>query len=284
MDGTLLKGLRLLETLAHSPKPRGVSDLARELDLTRSNVHRTLQTLCAAGFVRVAEQKGNYECTFKLLELSSAIMERVDVVRCASVYMQRLSEATEETVHLAAPSGAEVVYLHKVEGPQPVRAYSSIGGRAPAQCVASGKALIAWRTERELDRDFVEPMPRYTPLTIGDRTTLAAEVARIRLDGYAVNRGEWRDSVGGVAAPVVNMFGEVQAAVGVSGPIERIQLRSTEMYHDAVREAAERISRDLGCLDYRDALTRLRVRIEADNAKDGAEGDATDDKTTAAVG
>jgi DNA-binding IclR family transcriptional regulator len=52
MDKTLLKGLEVLEALARSEAARGVSDLARELDLTRSNAHRTLKTLCAAGYAR----------------------------------------------------------------------------------------------------------------------------------------------------------------------------------------------------------------------------------------
>ena len=47
MDKTLLKGLQVLEALARSTRPRGVSDLAKELELTRSNMHRTLGKLLA---------------------------------------------------------------------------------------------------------------------------------------------------------------------------------------------------------------------------------------------
>jgi DNA-binding IclR family transcriptional regulator len=266
VDATLIKGLRLLEALANSSEPRGVSDLSRELELTRSNVHRTLQTLCSAGYVRTGELKGTYECTFKLLELSGAVMERVDVVRRAAAHMRELADSTQETVHLAAPSGHEVVYLDKIDSPQPVRAYSSIGGRAPVQSVASGKALIAWRSERELRELFKEPLPSYTSQSITDLDELIAETARIRAVGYSINRGEWRESVGGLAAPILNARGVIEAAVGVSGPIDRLRSRSADIYRDDVREAAKRISRDLGCLDYSDSLARLASKVQAANA------------------
>ncbi|HSP26593.1 MAG TPA: helix-turn-helix domain-containing protein, partial [Saliniramus sp.] len=68
MDKTLLKGLALLEALARSPQPRGVTDLAREQGIGRSNAHRTLQTLAAAGFVKQDETSA-YSCTLKLFEL-----------------------------------------------------------------------------------------------------------------------------------------------------------------------------------------------------------------------
>ena len=180
MDATLLKGLRVLETLARSPGPRGVSDLARELELTRSNVHRTLRTLATAGYARQGDHPGTYECTLKLFELSSAVMERVDVVRCAERHMQLLAEITQECVHLAALSGKEVVYLHKIESPQPVRAYSSIGGRAPAHCVASGKALLATLTEARLDEALGDELERWSERSITDRGRLSAELATIR--------------------------------------------------------------------------------------------------------
>ncbi|MFF5989420.1 IclR family transcriptional regulator [Prauserella flavalba] len=249
MDSTLMKGLRVLETLARSDEPRGVSELARELELTRSNVHRTLQTLAAAGYARQGAA-GTYECTLKLFELASSVMERVDVKRCAEPHMRRLAELTQETVHLSMLSGAEVVYLDKIESPQPVRAYSSIGGRAPAHCVASGKALLAEVSDAALAEMFGPDLPQWTDRTIRTREKLVTELATVRESGYAVNHGEWRSSVGGVAAVIVNAAGRAEASIGVSGPIERVEPKSDDAYRDAVIEAARAISQEMGCAAY----------------------------------
>ncbi|WP_255951115.1 IclR family transcriptional regulator [Streptomyces odontomachi] len=249
MDSTLLKGLRVLETVARSAGPRGVSELARELELTRSNVHRTMQTLVAAGYLRASADGAGYECTVKLFELGSAVMERVDVRRVAQHYIRRLAEQTAETVHLSILDDAEVVYLDKVESPQPVRAYSSIGGRAPAHCVASGKALLAALPGDTLDAFLARDLPAWTERTITDPAELARDLAQTRETGCAVNRGEWRISVAGVAAVVFDGAGRPAAAIGVSGPVDRV-LPQESRYRGAVLDAAREISRELGCRTY----------------------------------
>ncbi|WP_162334300.1 IclR family transcriptional regulator [Mycobacterium basiliense] len=246
MDSTLLKGLRVLECLARSGEPRRVTDVARELELARSNVHRTLATLVEAGYVDVDPQSHRYTCTLRLFELGSRVAEGIEVKSAARPFMQTLGIQTQETVHLAVLRGAEVVYLDKVESPQPVRAYSSVGGRAPAHCVASGKALLSALSMDQLASALPgEDLPRWTGRTIPTMQSLKVELAKIRDRGYADNRGEWRADVGGIAASVSEASGAAVAAIGISGPIERVT-RHHDEFRDAVVAAAQAISRALG--------------------------------------
>ena len=253
MDTTLVKGLTVLEVLAHSGAPRGVSELARELDLPKSNVHRTLQTLIATGYVRATGRPAAYECTLKLFELGAAIMSRVDVRHRAEPHMAALAEATRETVHLSAldraAGGPEVIYLHKIESPEPVRAYSVIGGRAPAHCVASGKALLAHQEERYLHA-LPDPLAGFTPASITGRDALLEELAEVRARGYAVNRGEWCESVCGVAAIIFDADRRPAAAIGISGPVDRLRPAALRRHRADVVAAARRVSAELGCTDY----------------------------------
>ena len=130
MDTTFVKGLQVMEALARNPQLCGVSDLARHLGMTKSNVHRLLQTLVACGYVRNMEQSGKYELTLKVWELGAAVLGRLDVKSIASEYMEQLGQLSGETVHLSVLDGVEVVYIDKVDSPHPVRAYSHVGGRA----------------------------------------------------------------------------------------------------------------------------------------------------------
>lgn len=254
LNTTLVKGLSLLEALARSPSPRGVSDLARELGLAKSNVHRTLQTLISTGYVCPASTAGKYVCTLRLFELASALMSRVDVRQEADPYMQALARTTRETVHLSVLDGTEIIYLHKVESPEPVRAYSTIGGRAPSHCVASGKALLAYQ-----DDTFLAHLPAhlqsFTTHTITDRTALLHELADVRRQGYALNRGEWRESVCGLAAIVFDAAQRPVAAIGISGPVQRLGSARLRGYRGAVIDNARGVSTALGCTDYPDAQT-----------------------------
>lgn len=245
MDTTLLKGLDVLEALCKSSSPRGVSELARELGLTKSNLHRTLQTLVRAGYVRGALVAGTYECSLKLFELASGIVARLDVRQSADVYMQQLASLTKETIHLSVLDGWDVIYLNKIESLHPVRAYSSIGGRAPAHCVASGKALLAWQGEnflQQLPTTLVAPTAR----SLSTREALFVELAKVRRQGFATNRGEWRDGVGGVAAIVFDVAGTPVASLGISGPLERMRPAAIRKHSQLVVDAAIGLSGALG--------------------------------------
>ena len=245
MDKTLVKGLDVLEALAQSDSSRGVSDLARELGLTKSNVHRTLQTLCAAGYVRQHEVTGAYECTMKIPKIAAAILGRLDMKRAAEPFMQALATATQETVHLSVLEDTDVFYVHKIDSPQPVRAYSEISGRAPAYCVATGKALLAFQDDAYLQR-FGERLKSHTPRTIATQVELRQELAQVRQQGYAINRGEWRETVGGIAAPIFDSARRPLAAVGISGPLERLRPTTLKSFTPEVVRAARDISEALG--------------------------------------
>src|SRR5437016_5187744 len=91
METTLVKGLKMLEAVARSDGPRGVSELARELGVTRSNAHRLLQTLSALGYVRHDVERGQYESTLRLFELGSGIVARLDLRTVAHPIMQSLA-------------------------------------------------------------------------------------------------------------------------------------------------------------------------------------------------
>lgn len=245
MNTTFVNGLALLEALAHAGEPCGVSELARHLQLTKSNVHRLLRTLADKGYARNVGTSGRYEVTLKLWELGVEVLDKLDVKRVALEHMERLANVSGETVHLSILEGGEVVYIDKVDSPLPVRAYSKIGGRAPAYCVATGKALLAHAPEG-VTQEVLGNLQRYTEHTLSTPEALAAELQRVRECGYAINRGEWREGVGGIAAPIRDARGVVIAAIGISGPVERLKPRTVKQLAPVVMQVAAAMSLGLG--------------------------------------
>lgn len=245
MDKTFLKGLVLLETLARSEQACGVTELASELQLTKSNVHRLLQGLVHQGFARNVADTGRYELTMKLWELGSHVFGRLDVRHVADPFMKALAAETSETVHLSTMDGIEVLYLAKIDSPQPVRAYTTVGGRAPAQCVATGKAQLAWSDPATLASVKIA-LSAYTSKSMTRPQQLDSELERVRLQGFAVNIGEWREQVCGVAAPIRDGSGKIIAALGVSGPADRLRPRIMHNLAPTIITAAEKISSLLG--------------------------------------
>lgn len=249
MNNTLVKGLRVLELLTARDGAMGVSELASELNVGRSNVHRLLQALVEMGYAVNEGGRGNYRASLKVWELGAQALHKLDFREATAPAMRELLTRSNETVHLSVLNGDEVVYIDKLDSPEPVRAYSVVGGRAPAYCVATGKVLLAWQDTPPTDLLTVRKLQVFTPSTIGDTAQLASELARVRQQGYAINRGEWRASVWGIAAPVLIGSGRVVAAMGISGPAARVRARGVRRLTSLVVEAAQEASRTLALRD-----------------------------------
>jgi DNA-binding IclR family transcriptional regulator len=164
----------------------------------------------------------------------------------AAPVLRRLNDETRETVHLAVYDHGETVYVEKLDSPLPVVAKSAVGRRSPAFCVATGRALLAFRPHQEITEVLRRPLPAYTEHTVTDPGRLAALLADVRRDGYAVNHGSYRDGVGGVAAPIRDHTATVVAAVGCCVPEHRFGPADFESLRDQSVGAAAEISRLLG--------------------------------------
>ena len=245
MDKTVVKCLRLVEALAHSDRPRGVTELAVELGMTKSNVHRLLETLMLEGYVKRDAERRSYELTLKMWNLGTSIIARLDVRDVARTHMQRLANETGESVHLSLLERHEVVYIDNIETDHPVRAYSRLGSRAPAYCVATGKVMLAWQPEHVIST-ICGHLQEMTPATVTSPARLLEEFSRAREEGYAITSAEWRQGVGGVAAPIRNDLGEAFAAVAISGPTERLTNAVLRKMAPLVVATARCISEELG--------------------------------------
>lgn len=246
MDKTLLKGLSVLEAIADMQgEARVIDDVAARVGLTRSNTHRTLQTLMHAGYVERDPVNGGYRGTMKMFALGVRQLGQMDVRKIAPPYMAVLARETGETIHLSVLDGADVIYIDKIDSVQPIRAYSMVGGRAPAHAVATGKALLSAQPASYFD-GLPKKLPRFTAHTIVDRELLKSELAKAARVGYAVNRGEWREGVGGLAAPVYDGYDRPVAALGISGPLDRLTVARMKEFAPRVVAATAALSKALG--------------------------------------
>lgn len=257
MNNTLLKGLTVLELLSRSARPLSLTQIGKELGMGKSNVHRLMQALVATRFVLRDDEHGTYTPSIKLWELGSAVLGKLDLRRHAERQMESLMELTGESVHLSVLDGLEVVYVHKVDSASPVRAYTQIGGRVPAYCVATGKAQLAFAGDHVLESACAS-LKRHTDNTITDRNEFLKDMQKVRQRGHAMNRAEWREGVWGIAAPIMDMRGFVIAAVGISGPASGFRKSVLSTWADAVVATAADISDALGSGRQPNTLKRLR--------------------------
>ena len=234
--------LQILEALDAGPQDRGVTDLAREIGVSKATAYRVLATLERHGYVEQTPSTARYHVGPRLRRFGQVAIARLDLPTEARPFMVELRDLTEDTVHLAVLDGNEAVYVAKEEGLQPVQVVSRVGSRCPAYCVATGKALLAYAEPALLDQLVDAGLVRYTDLTHASPDAFRSEVERIRKHGYAVNWGEWRAAVRGVAAPVFDGSGRVLAAIGVCSPATRLTEERVAATVPLVVDVAARLS------------------------------------------
>ena len=245
LEKTVVKALRVLETLAASDRPRSVAELADELELSKSNVYRLLDTLHEADYVSRVNGRSTFELSLKMWHLGAKVTARLDIKAEALPYLSELRDKTQETARLTVLHGHHGVCIEQVETEHPMRVQTPIGGALLLYCSATGKAMLAYQPEPLID-EVGASLHAFTPLTIRTREALLAELAQIRKDGFAINRGERVSGVCGVAAPVFNSRGTVAASIGISGPVARLNHRTLRNFGPLLRDVARRLSHDLG--------------------------------------
>lgn len=266
MDKAVVKALKLLEALSASDRPRGVTELARDVGLTKANVHRILRTLVSQGYVARDPAAPRYGLSLKMWELGSRVIDQFGLSDVARPHMRGLLAETGESVHLAVLDRDTVVYIDKADSPiPPLRAITLVGERMPAYCVSAGKALLAF-SEAAGASALRFPLKKYTPETLVSREDLERQFALIRRNGYAVNRSEWRLGVWGIAAPIVDRHGSVVAAIGVWGSEVRFREALPQLSRNVVKAAA-RISAGLNQSNKYAALETSKAAARAARAR-----------------
>ncbi|NTF41062.1 IclR family transcriptional regulator [Rhizobium sp. AC27/96] len=243
--GTLGKLVALLDLVALGDEPMRFTDILSLSDQPRGTLHRQLSHLVEEGLLEV-DRDGRYIIGIRLLKLASRSWERNEFRAIAEPHLRRLQELTRETVHLGVLRGSEVIYLDKVEGRQSVRMYSQIGNASPAYCTGVGKAALSALDDAELAVRIADLEFRpYTEHTLRNAADLLADIADIRMRGYAFDREEHESGICCVAAPIRSDGDHMLAGISVTGPAYRVALQRLEEWAPLVVSAADSIMTDM---------------------------------------
>ena len=235
-EKSLRKGLRLLEILAFSPRPRSVSDLAREAGITASNAHRLLSVLTELGYVQQDGPRAGYFATLWLNELGIAVGDRIDMRQLLAPQLRALNESTEEAVGIAIWRDGGTTLIARLESRHPVRLYTRLGSRLPSHLTSGGQVLLAFRPDAEFE-DYVRANIPNGPSRAEAVQALRNTMAKVREERVARVRDGWLEGLSGIAVPLFH-GGEVFAALNVSGPTERFTTENMESFLKQLRSSA----------------------------------------------
>lgn len=231
----------LLEHFAARPGLHSLADIQNDLSLPKSSLYMLLRTLVNLGWVETDATGTRYGIGVRALLVGSSYIDGDEVVAAARPTLDRLSDDTTETIHLARLDGTSVVYLATRTSQHYLRPFTRVGRRLPVHSTALGKALLASHTDEEVRRLLPRRLEAVTQHTITDREQLVEELALVREQGYAVDREE--NTLGlccfGVAVPYRT---PARDAVSCSVPVARLTAGHEQVIKAALFEARDRLS------------------------------------------
>lgn len=196
------KAVEVIDCLVAGPKT--LAELVAVTGLPRATAHRLATALEHHDLVR-RDSDGRFALGFRLATLGRAALDSTPLAELSRSALAWLRDKTEESVQLYVRDGDHRVCIESLESPHGLRTIVAVGASLPLDAGSAGKILRG---------DDVPPR------------------------GWIESAEEREPGVASVSAPVHDGRGNVIAAIGISGPIERTTRRPGKRYGASVSRAA----------------------------------------------
>jgi len=244
---SIKRAIQVLNSFTFKERELGVTELSKRLNLHKSTIHRILITLEDEDFIVKNQITQKYYLGIKLFKLGNIVQNQIEIRSLSLPIMKELAKKTEESIDLNIISDDKRVSIEKIESSQDIRAIIQLGKSLPLYCGGSGKALLAFLPEKEIDRFIKETkLEKLGPNTITDPEKLKEHLKKVRKNGYAISFEERVLGSISIAAPIRDHSGKVIASLSVSGPISRFNKKKISLYISFVKKATCRISSLIG--------------------------------------
>jgi DNA-binding IclR family transcriptional regulator len=241
-----MRALLILDAVERSSGGKQLAELSSELGLDKATALRILQTLVAervlvrdAGTGRYSRDLTSWTYFSEFLRPALSLMSSVQAI------LDDLSESTESTCLLVLPAlegrGA-LVPMHSLPKVSLYYDRNRAPEKTPLHAAAGGKCYLADLPKEQLDRYLGSELERSTQNTITSPSALRRELARVRRQGYALNRSETHEGVSGIAVPVRGPTGAVVGGLALGFAGSDVAQREGKAFVPVLAEATQQLS------------------------------------------
>jgi DNA-binding IclR family transcriptional regulator len=212
---TAERALMILDIIAASPEPLGITEISRRVEVPIGTVFRSLEALEKSGFIARYQASARYVVGDASRRLHAAFLARFRIRDVCMPYLRQLCFATGETVSLIVPFGDNGIRLAALTGAHEIVNSRPIGEIAPLTKTLGGRAILAFRTN----------MARSTPpvATRNSRSTTETPAA-IRARGFAIEETAFAPGMAAIAFPI-RSHEKVAGAVSIEGAVFDLKRR-----------------------------------------------------------
>jgi len=239
----LRRGLQILSLFSDSRPELGVSEVARELGMHKSRVHRAIKTLEDMCYLRRDPRTRRYCLGYKAFEIGALAGRHSNTMSWARAQLRELAARFEASVSLRLVDDTDLLIVDTVETVDDPELHVPTGARIPLNYGAGGQVRAAFLPDERIRALIaMHGLPRYTLRSITTEAEFLKAVRATRERGYAVSEGETVPGSFSVAAPIVDRSGALTAVlVGSRRTLGFTRPRILEFARTAV-ETADRIS------------------------------------------
>ena len=243
---SLARGLAVIRGFSREKRSMTISQLSQKTGIPRAAVRRCLYTLERLGYV-ASEDGRNFALRPKLLGLGHAYLSSTPLVVTAQPFLDRVSDAVNESCSLAILDGADILYVARSVSSRIISVALNVGSRLPAHCTSIGLVLLASLPPEALRAHLARvELKRHTERTITSRTALIEVLEEVRIQGYAVADNMMEVGVRSIAVPVHDAAGTVVAGMNVIIQSARGTVREMKsLYLPHLQAAARELSAQL---------------------------------------
>lgn len=250
------RALRIVRMFDSGHPEWNPSELVRQSGLRRTTAFRLMKTLEAEGVIALNGATGKYFLGPAVFQLAYVWMADAALARIATPYLERLADATDESVGLTVWNGDGPLCVAHSPSPRPFKFLMYVGQTFTDLANAHSKVLLAFGPEERRTKALSRPLAALTPFTITDPERYLAELHRVVEEGVARDIQEQQRAVCALAVPVRDFTGEVRASLSIVVSEVRYGPAEDRRYQQALRQVAAALSYDLGYRESGDAETR----------------------------
>ncbi|WP_324825483.1 IclR family transcriptional regulator [Sinanaerobacter sp. ZZT-01] len=247
---SILRAIELLNLFGKDAKEMGISEISRKMNLHKSSVYRIVKTLEFAGWLEQNSVTDKYKLGMKIMDVGSTILKTYDYKDVISKGMRELMAEVHETIVLSTYTDLCGICIDLIEAENYITYTSKLGHKTPVYSGATGKILLAYQSEEEIQRVIEHGLTRFTPNTISNEEELRSNLKEIREKGYATSFEETDPGVSAIGGPIFNGKKELIYGISIVGPTERLKQKNIEHLIELVIEKSKEITQKIENISY----------------------------------
>lgn len=243
---SVVLALRILEHLAQSPEPIGVTELAKMLGSTKSRIYRHLQTFVQQGYIVQSTRSERYKPGPALMALGRQAWQNSDLISAALQPMRALREALGHSCILSQlePNGVRIIST--LHGKSAIEIGVKTGSLLEFHNTAQGKVMLAHMPKDRLDDALAKPLTRSAANTITNASALRRHLEDVRQQGWATAANESAEGLNALAFPILDETGSIAGTLAIVDLVHFLGATPTDAQLEKVSNAALQISQAIG--------------------------------------